>query len=129
MKNLILFLMLLWILNPDACHKSTNKPASAPATSVGQWSAWQSISSYPLKARYRHHDEIGNGNFAWEIQFENNDLTLLHFTYRIDFEKGDGTQSFLEDTTQIGPGDSQGPKLSAAKITRVRASEVTRVTH
>jgi hypothetical protein len=82
MKNFAFLLLALSILNPATCNKKgTPSPSPVPGN---QWSQWESISSYPLKARYRKGDDLGGGNFGWDVQILNDGIGFfLRFSYRI----------------------------------------------
>jgi hypothetical protein len=127
MKKFTFLLITLCLINPAKCGHNNN--TSNSNNSIGQWTSWVSVSSYPLKARWRREDNLGGGNFAWVVQISDEDLTLLKFSYRIDIKKGDGSGNSVEGSTQIAPGQPDSIRLSAASIVGVHTSDVQKVTH
>jgi hypothetical protein len=123
MRKIQLLFLVLFLFSMIGCPK---RRIPATPSSVGNWSTWESISSFPLKSRQRRLDDLGGGNFAWEVQIRNSDLTILNFTLKIEVKKADGSIDVIEKHSNAAPGDSPPFRLGAASITRITAIDVRR---
>jgi hypothetical protein len=127
MKKLALLFIAICFINPGKCNKNGNNSSPPSNTSTAdQWSSWRSISSYPLKARATRQDEIGHGNYRWEVSIKSDDLGGLKFTYKIEVHKGDGTVEAIEKDTKLYAGPPLTLIVSGASIARISASNVER---
>ena len=90
--------------------------------------AWRGLPTTPLtlKLKYKaeRYDDLGNGNFRWQISIASDELFPVTFTYHIFVEKGNGSTEEIEESSGLmTSGGSYMKAVGAAKILRVTATE------
>lgn len=93
-----------------------------------KWSAWQAVdSSHNINYRTKQEDDLGNGNFVWKVQLSHDDFGIIEFDYEIEGIKANGTINTIKGHTAMADGISFETKLSAQRIVKVSAANVTQV--